>query len=54
MEINLVTILSLVVALFAGYFISGFIKSKKQNNQSFDDVLKNYFEVLGKELKNII
>ena len=53
MEINLVTILSLVVALFAGYFISGFIKSKKQNNQSFDDVLKNYFEVLGKELKNI-
>ena len=52
MEINLVTILSLVVALFVGYFISGFIKSKKQNNQSLEEVLKRYFETLGKELSS--
>ena len=44
MEINLVTILLLVIALLAGYFVSDLIKKKQQKNQTIEEFLKNYFQ----------
>ena len=44
MEINLVTILLVIVALLAGYIVSGIVRSKQQNNQNIEQFLKNYFE----------
>ena len=44
MEINLVTILLVIVALLAGYIVSGVVRSKQQNNQNIEQFLKNYFE----------
>ena len=53
MEINLVTILLVIVALFVGYFISNHIKSKQPNSENFESALKNYFDVFEGKLRDL-
>ena len=53
MEINLVTILLVIVALFVGYFFSNRIKSKQPNSENFESALKNYFDVFEGKLRDL-